>query len=259
MYKIILESFGDLHPLAVHFPVGLMGFIAISLVLSKIGNLELPLPFFKWMNYFTLISLILAIALGLISENTRSFSGKDGALLEWHEKLGFATAILFGIACALLFFSDKIKNYFKWYSIFFLLSFIFLTIGGHLGSRIVHGENTLIDYFINGPTKEPTPKLNSQIGTVEEKSTQKLISKVDFNSQIKPIFEEHCFKCHGEKKQKGKLRLDTNDFHKVIEKLEPEKSKLYELITLPIDDEDIMPPKDGPLPKESMMWRNFNP
>lgn len=29
----------------------------------------------------------------------------------------------------------------------------------------------------------------------------------------------------------------------------PEKSKLYQLITLSDNDEDIMPPKDGPLPK----------
>ncbi|MDG2322476.1 MAG: DUF1592 domain-containing protein [Akkermansiaceae bacterium] len=32
---------------------------------------------------------------------------------------------------------------------------------------------------------------------------------IDFPSQVLPILEEHCFKCHGEKKQKGKLRLDT--------------------------------------------------
>jgi len=32
---------------------------------------------------------------------------------------------------------------------------------------------------------------------------------IDFSSQVLPIIEEHCFKCHGEKKQKGKLRLDT--------------------------------------------------
>ncbi|MDA0812948.1 MAG: DUF1592 domain-containing protein [Verrucomicrobia bacterium] len=30
-----------------------------------------------------------------------------------------------------------------------------------------------------------------------------------YPSQVRPILEAHCFKCHGEKKQKGKLRLDT--------------------------------------------------
>ncbi len=32
---------------------------------------------------------------------------------------------------------------------------------------------------------------------------------VNFQTQVLPILEEHCFKCHDEKKQKGKLRLDT--------------------------------------------------
>ena len=32
---------------------------------------------------------------------------------------------------------------------------------------------------------------------------------INFGEQVKPILQEHCFKCHGEKKQKGDLRLDT--------------------------------------------------
>ncbi len=37
-------------------------------------------------------------------------------------------------------------------------------------------------------------------------STQK---GVTFAKDIKPIFDRACAECHGEKKQKGKLRLDT--------------------------------------------------
>ena len=32
---------------------------------------------------------------------------------------------------------------------------------------------------------------------------------IDFKTQVYPILEAHCFKCHGENKQKGDLRLDT--------------------------------------------------
>ena len=32
---------------------------------------------------------------------------------------------------------------------------------------------------------------------------------INFEEKVKPILQEHCFKCHGEKKQKGDLRLDT--------------------------------------------------
>ena len=33
-----------------------------------------------------------------------------------------------------------------------------------------------------------------------------------FDKDIKPIFEKNCFECHGDKKQNGKLRLDTLAF-----------------------------------------------
>lgn len=32
---------------------------------------------------------------------------------------------------------------------------------------------------------------------------------VTYDKDIKPLFEKNCFKCHGEEKQKGKLRLDS--------------------------------------------------
>ena len=31
---------------------------------------------------------------------------------------------------------------------------------------------------------------------------------VDFESDIQPIFEEHCASCHGDRKQKGDVRVD---------------------------------------------------
>ena len=36
-----------------------------------------------------------------------------------------------------------------------------------------------------------------------------MAERIDFNSQVKPILEARCYKCHGEEKQKGRLRLDT--------------------------------------------------
>ena len=33
--------------------------------------------------------------------------------------------------------------------------------------------------------------------------------KVDFAKDIQPLLQQHCVKCHGPEKQKGKLRLDS--------------------------------------------------
>lgn len=81
--------------------------------------------------------------------------------------------------------------------------------------------------------------------------------KIDFAKQIRPIMADTCYKCHGEKKVKGKLRLDSLEAFqkggkdgKIIEPGHPEKSDLYRRITLSKDDDDVMPPEGDPLPKD---------
>ena len=89
--------------------------------------------------------------------------------------------------------------------------------------------------------------------TVLHAQTEK---KVDFTKDIKPIFRETCIKCHGEEKQKGKLRLDSKEAAfkggedgKVIEPGKADKSDLYRRITLAATHEDFMPSKADPLTK----------
>src|SRR5829696_4942435 len=72
--------------------------------------------------------------------------------------------------------------------------------------------------------------------------------KIDFAKQIKPIFAENCYKCHGAEKQKGKLRLDTVEAitkgggeGKALEAGAPEDSPLYLRLVLPTGHDDVMP------------------
>jgi len=67
--------------------------------------------------------------------------------------------------------------------------------------------------------------------------------------EIKPLFKERCFACHGALKQKGKLRLDTvAGMHKkgVIK----DGELLARLVTDDVDD--IMPPEGEPLSKKEI-------
>ena len=84
--------------------------------------------------------------------------------------------------------------------------------------------------------------------------------KLDFVKDIKPIFEAHCYKCHGIKKAKAKLRLDRKDGGSFKGDKEDwlvipgnaEESFLYEMIMLPADDSDVMPPEgEKPMSKEA--------
>ena len=70
--------------------------------------------------------------------------------------------------------------------------------------------------------------------------------------QSKLFSKKRCVSCHGPDKDKGDLKLHTqNDLlsSKVIVAGNADKSSLYELISLPADHDDIMPPKGEPLTK----------
>lgn len=83
---------------------------------------------------------------------------------------------------------------------------------------------------------------------------------VTFASDIKPIFEKSCVKCHGPEKQKGKLRLDTleatlkgSEDGAILTKGKSAESSLVHSVARLVED-DAMPPegKGDPLTKEQI-------
>ncbi len=80
--------------------------------------------------------------------------------------------------------------------------------------------------------------------------------EVDFSKEVLPVLESKCFKCHGEKKAKAKLRLHTlvdalkgGKSGKAIEPGKSSESLLIKRVSLPADDDDIMPNEGDPLTK----------
>lgn len=81
---------------------------------------------------------------------------------------------------------------------------------------------------------------------------------VTFETDIKPIFDKSCVKCHGPQKAKGKLHLDTlqgvtkgGEDGKVIESGDSAQSVLVQNVAHLGDPDDYMPPpknKDGIAP-----------
>jgi hypothetical protein len=63
--------------------------------------------------------------------------------------------------------------------------------------------------------------------------------------EVWAILQQHCVRCHGPEKQKGKLRLDTKDgVASVVVAGDPAQSELVRRIRLPRDDDEVMPPED---------------
>ena len=85
-------------------------------------------------------------------------------------------------------------------------------------------------------------------------------SGVTYATDIKPIFEKSCFKCHGSEKQKGKLRLDSleavlkgGEEGKILEAGNSAKSPMVFAVAR-VDEDEAMPPADKgqPLTKDQV-------
>lgn len=81
-------------------------------------------------------------------------------------------------------------------------------------------------------------------------ATASAAAPVDFVREVRPIFEKHCYECHGDKKQKGGLRLDVKsaalkggDSHGPdIIPGKAKQSHLLQVVTSG-DEDEVMPPK----------------
>ncbi len=93
-----------------------------------------------------------------------------------------------------------------------------------------------------------------EVAVGAEKEAKAKPAKVDFVKQIQPILEFNCVGCHRKdraKKNGGGYQIDERetafeggDEGTGVTPGKPAESTLYELMTLPLDDEVVMPPKD---------------
>ncbi len=86
-------------------------------------------------------------------------------------------------------------------------------------------------------------------------------AEFDFMTQVKPVLENQCVRCHNGEKSKGGLRLDTKEgFLKggengpVVVRGDLEKSELVRRIKLPRGHEDLMPQEAEPLSGPHKNW-----
>ena len=80
-----------------------------------------------------------------------------------------------------------------------------------------------------------------------------------FETEVWPILEKHCIKCHGEKQAYSNLRLDSpaairrgGELGEVLVPGDPEASEIYRRTALPTDDLDYMPVDSEPLNREEL-------
>jgi uncharacterized membrane protein/mono/diheme cytochrome c family protein len=231
----ISDFIAPLHPVLVHLPIGIL----------------LLACFFQWLtikNRYVFLQPAISVALfwGMIGAVVSCISGYllslsgdyDEQLADRHQWFGISVAVFSFILYALYKISIS-ESLARWLS---LTLIILITITGHLGGTLTHGEGYLTAAFNNGQKKQTVFK---PIPDIREAAV--------YADIVQPVFEAKCYGCHGTAKQKAKLRLDAPEFilkggkeGKVLIAGKADESEMIKRIFLPINDDDHMPPKAKP-------------
>ena len=229
----MIEFIGHLHPLLVHLPIGILLLAFLFYLLSqkdRYASLQTALVFTLFMGTVSaFLSCITGYVLSLNGE-------EDEVLVARHQNLALITTGM-SIAWFYVVATDKVK----WLQHLLAgISFIGLLITGHWGGALTHGEG-----YLFGRSEE----------TVGIATTRKPVKDIQealvYADLVQPLLEEKCVSCHGEKKQKGRLRLDAPDFILkggedgiVVKTGNPEGSEIIRRIRLPLTAKAHMPPRD---------------
>ena len=242
----ILQFLGRLHPLLVHFPIGLLftGFILELLTLKgKRKGLR------DGISFMVNIGAGFAVLSALFGWFLKTQEDYTGNIVDNHQYTGIATAILALITVLVLNLKKSPVN-FKAYRIVFFVTVVLLTIAGHLGASLTHGEDYLSsilpgnkDSYISKTSGILLDEFNS-VDTLSELQKDKL------NLEIRGLFAHRCYQCHSENKQKGELILETKagvfkggKSGLAVVAGKPEESEIYKRISLPENHKDVMPTK----------------
>lgn len=226
------DFIGRFHPVLVHLPIGILLLACFFQLLTSREKFAFLQPAVPLMFFWGMLGAIFSC----ISGYMLSLSGEyEAQLVGWHQWLGISTAIVSLLLWVLYKYSIAVKTA-RFVSVLIIL---LITITGHLGGSLTHGENYLSEGLgsgSDGAAIKPIPNIQEA---------------VVYTDVVQPLLEARCYSCHGSSKQKGKLRLDQQAFilkggknGKAIVPGSAEESEMIKRMLLPLDNEDHMPPKE---------------
>jgi uncharacterized membrane protein len=231
--QFLAEFLGHFHPVVVHLPIGILLIAALFHFLAGTPRYQALRPAVSFTLFVGMITAVIACITGLLLFSTEDY---DADIAGTHQWLGIATAIV-----AFVIYVVERKNS-KYISGLIIFMVVMLTLTGHLGGTLTHGDGYLTESFYNDSSSDEKIK---PIANVQDAQV--------YGDVIQPILATKCYGCHGKRKQKGGLRLDEKDFilkggkdGSVITPGNAEASELVHRIYLADEDDDHMPPKQKP-------------
>lgn len=228
---------GRMHPLLVHFPIGILSLAVMMefwrILFNKI-ELEKAALFSLYVGFFA--SILAGFSGYLLSQD----GGYSVEALTTHRWAGIS---LVGLNILAIFLKTVIRKK-KWSlriyvpTLVILLGVVLYT--GHLGGTLTHGSG----FFNVSQTDHVNVSENFPLSELSQPKEAYL-----FKDVVQPILHNHCGSCHNPQKRKGGLDLSTFpsimaggdsgplDFNRISE------SELLRRLEEPLNSDDKMPPK----------------
>ncbi len=227
-----LTLIGRLHPLLVHLPIGIL---LLALLLEWLSTRD----FYAGLKPAADLSLLLGVCSAVLSCCTGWLLSQTGdydpGLVLVHQWLAISmTVVSIG-----LYFVLRGRAVGRQGVALMGVVVVLLVLTGHWGGSLTHGPGYLTAN-LGGESSQPTLRPVADIQ-----------SAVVYTSMVQPVLHDNCYGCHSASRIKGGLRLDEPDRilrggkdGAVIVAGQAAASLLIKRVTLPIDDEHHMAPKE---------------
>ena len=234
---------GRFHPLLVHLPIGFLILAILIEIYCSIFKIRINPSIINFTWFVAFFSSVLTTILGLLIAETGHYIDEN---LFMHKIFGLSlTGITFiSWFLRLSIFSNLFSSSLKTLSNVIIV--VLLTLTGHYGGNLTHGETYLVDY---------APEQIKELVVNKNKNIELEIDSVKiYNDLIQPIFNQKCVSCHNKEISRGNLNMDSySNLLKggssgiPINKSDPRKSLLIKRITMPTSELKYMPPDGEPV------------
>lgn len=273
MLNIFLQSdstlfFGRFHSLIVHLPIGFILLGVAVFLLSLFKKFRFLLTSLPLILLLSAISAILAVVFGFFLATEGGYP--EGSLF-WHRWMGIVVALLSVISVLLIlgffdknssgipfrerlninFLDSEITKQKKQLGLCMALMGVSISITGHLGGSLTHGEGYLFDY---APSFIQEFVSNTESDQGYYSFPEDADSTLVFEHIIQPALIQKCASCHQGESKKGGLSIMTLEDLKTGGETGPaiaegslSTSELYQRVTMNPDSKKFMPPKGAGL------------
>ena len=233
---------GRFHPLLVHLPIGFLILAILIEIYCSLFKIRINQSIINFTWFVAFFSSVITTVLGLLIAETGHYIDEN---LFMHKIFGLSlTAISFiSWFLRLSIFSNLFSSSLKTLSNTVII--VLLTLTGHYGRNLTHGETYLVDY---------APENIKQLLVKKNRDVELEIDSVKiYNDLIQPIFNQKCVSCHNKEISRGNLNMDSysnvlkgGSSGNLINKSDPRKSLLIKRITMPTSELKYMPPDGEP-------------